>query len=119
MDAEQERRELALSLLRQAVKEHKRGKAGVAMRLGYGRALIARTLSPNDPLGLSKPLTDRIIDRLHVIKECPATFQEMPYSDCKRISRGPAPTHNPASMHIWKSCQDCPNKPPAKQEVAS
>ena len=109
MDAE--RKALALQLLKQAVSDHPRGKAGVAIRLGYGRALIARTLSPNDPLEMSNPLIDRVIERLHVIPECPGNFQPMPYSECRRIAHGPAPTHNPGSMHIWRVCQACPHKP--------
>lgn len=108
MDAD--RLNLALDLLKKAVAEDKRGKAGVAIRLGYGRALIARTLSPNDPLGMSESLAARVIDRLHVVPECPATLQPMPRSDCKRIAWGNAPTHNPLSMRIWLTCQDCPNR---------
>lgn len=112
MDAD--RKALALQLLKQAVADHPKGKAGVAIRLGYGRPLIARTLSPNDPLEMSAALADRVIDRLHVIPECPGNFQAMPHSECRRISTGPAPTHHPGHMHIWKTCQTCPHKPEKK-----
>lgn len=109
-----DRRELALQLLKQAVAEHPRGKAGVAARLGYGRSLISRTLSSYDPLEISDPLIDRVIDRLHIIPECPATNQSMAFSECRRIACGPVPTHNPGSMIIWRTCQGCPNKPEGK-----
>ena len=111
-NASQQRRELALQLLTAAVAAAgRKGKAAVAMHLGYGRALISRVLSPNDPLQLSDKLADRIIDRFHVIPRCPATDQEQPRSECMRLSRGAAPMHNPLSMRIWRACQTCPNKP--------
>lgn len=103
--------DLALRLLIDAVATDPRGKAGVAVRLGYGRALISRVLSPNDPTGLSEKLARRVIDRFHVIPECPATELPQPCSECRRISRGPAPTHNPLAMRIWKVCQTCHHKP--------
>lgn len=114
------RRELALQLLTAAVADAgKKGKAAVAIRLGYGRALISRVLSPNDPLEMSDKLADRIIDRFHVIPVCPATDQAQPRSECLRISSGAAPMHNPLSMRIWKVCQTCPHKPDVKSEATS
>lgn len=103
--------DLALQLLQKAVADHPKGKAGVAIHLGYGRAMISRVLSPNDPLSISNALATRVIDRFHVIPACPATGQEQPRSECLRLSTGKAPTHNPQAMRIWKSCQSCPNAP--------
>ena len=115
-NAMQQRRDLALQLLTAAVAAAgKKGKAAVAIRLGYGRALISRVLSPNDPLQLSDKLADRIIDRFHVIPECPATNQAQPRSECLRLSHGHAPMHNPLSMRIWRACQTCPHKPEASK----
>ena len=111
-NALQQRRELALQLLTAAVAAAgTKGKAAVAIQLGYSRPLISRVLSPNAPLELSDKLADRIIDRFHVIPECPATLQKQPRSECLRLSRGAAPMHNPLSMRIWRTCQTCPNKP--------
>lgn len=104
-------RDLALQLLQKAVATHPKGKAGVAIRLGYGRSLLSRVLSPNDPLAMSEDLARRVIDRLYVIPECPATLHEQPRSECRRIGLGKAPTHNPLAMRIWKTCQTCPHKP--------
>ena len=103
--------DLALRLLGEAVKGDKKGKAGVASRLGYGRAMIARVLSPNDPLQITEALAQRVIDRLYVVAECPATLHSQPRSECRRLALGPAPTHNPLSMRIWRLCQTCPHKP--------
>lgn len=109
------KRTLALQLLADAVKAAgKRGKSGVAARLGYGRSLISRVLSPNDPLEPSEALVDRIIDRYHVIPACPATEKEQPRLECLRLSRGAAPMHNPLAMRIWKTCQTCQHKPETK-----
>ncbi|MBN8462655.1 MAG: hypothetical protein J0M01_07555 [Dechloromonas sp.] len=106
-------RELALRLLVAAVAADKKGKAGVAARLGAGcsRSLLARVLSPNDEAGMSDKLARRVIDAYHVIRACPATDGEMPISECRRIALGHAPTHNPLAMRIWKTCQTCPHKP--------
>jgi len=105
---------LARQLLEDAVSAHPKGKAGVAVMLGYGRALISRVLSPNDPTDVSEKLARRIIDRLHIVAECPATTLPQPRSECRRISTGHAPTHNPLAMRIWKVCQACPHKPEVK-----
>ncbi len=106
---------LALQLLNDAVATAgKKGKAAVAVRLGYGRALLSRVLSPNDPLVMSDQLAERIIDRLYVVAECPATTLQQPRSECRRIARLPAPMHNPLSMRIWKVCQSCSHRPEVK-----
>ncbi len=107
-------RDLALRLLGEAVKAHKKGKAGVAISLGYGRAMIARVLSPNDPLQITDALAQRVIDRLYVVAECPATGLAQPRSECRRLALGAAPMHNPLSMRIWRQCQGCAHKPEAK-----
>lgn len=105
-------RDLATRLLREAVKAAgKKGKAAVAARLGYGRALISRVLSPNDELEISEALARRVIDVYHVIPQCPATGTEQQRSECSRLSQGKAPMHNPMAMRIWKTCQNCQHKP--------
>lgn len=106
------KRALAIQLLNTAVMAAgSKGKAAVAVRLGYGRALISRVLSPNDPLEISEKLADRIIDRYHVIPSCPATGQPQPRTECQRLSSGKAPMHNPMAMRTWKTCQNCAHKP--------
>lgn len=112
-------RELARRLLVEAVAAAgKKGKAGVAGKLGVSRCYLSRVLSPNDACELSETVAQKIIDRFHVIPECPATLQPQPKSECVRISHGAAPTHNPLSMRIWRTCQRCPNKP-GEQEKTS
>ncbi|WP_153116056.1 XRE family transcriptional regulator [Rhodocyclus tenuis] len=106
-------RALAERLLIAAVADAGRaGKAAVAARLGYGRALISRTLSPSDPLGMSDALAERVIATYHRIEHCPGTGDEQPRAECLRIAGlERAPMHNPAAMRVWKACQTCPNKP--------
>lgn len=104
--------ELAMTLLVAAVAAAgKKGKAAVAARLGVSRCYVSRVLSPNDKCGFPEALAKKVIDRYHVIPECPATLQPQPLSECARISRGDAPTHNPLSMRIWRACQTCTFKP--------
>lgn len=106
-------RDLARHLLVAAVAADKKGKAGVAARLGEGcsRPLLARVLSPNDGCAMSDKLAARVLDVYHVVRVCPATGGEMPVSECQRLAGGPAPTHHPQAMRTWKACQTCPFKP--------
>lgn len=104
--------ELATRLLQEAINAAgKKGKAAVAIRLGYGRSLLSRVCSPNDPVEMSGKLAQRVIDVYHVIPQCPATGLEQPRSECQRLSKGAPPMHNPLAMRIWKTCQTCPHKP--------
>ena len=102
---------LAMPLLAEAVAADPKGKAGVAWRLNVSRALLSRVLSPNDPTGMSAKLAQRVIDCYHVVPACPYNGLARPRSECRRLALGPAPTHNPLAMQIWKTCQSCPHKP--------
>lgn len=106
-----ETRDLAQALLAAAVAADRQGKAGVALRLGCSRPLLARVLSPTDPCGMSDKLAARVLDIYHVVRGCPATGGDMPVAECRRIALGPAPTHHPQAMRTWKACQTCPFKP--------
>jgi len=107
-------RDLAMALLVTAVANDPKGKAGVADKVGYGRSLISRVLSPNDSASLSDGLARRVIDVYHVIPTCPATGTTQPRSECMRLSQGKAPMHNPGAMRVWKTCQTCPHQPVSK-----
>lgn len=87
-----------------------RGKAAVAERLGVSRPYVSRVVAGDyDPV--PQPFIDRVIERLYVVAECPATGQPQPRIDCRRIALGAAPTHNPLAMRIWACCQRCAEKP--------
>ena len=103
--------DIAMRLLIGAVADAgKGGKRAVATRLGVSRPYVSRVMNGDiDPM--PERFITRVIDRLHVVAECPATLQPQPRSDCKRIALAAAPTHNPLSMRIWRSCQRCPHKP--------
>jgi hypothetical protein len=105
-------------LLEAAVAAHPKGKAGVALRLGVSRAYVSRALSEGKSgfAQVPKTFVDRVLDRLYVVPECPAISQPRPRADCQQIGNGPAPTHNPVSMRVWRACQQCPHKPEGKSK---
>jgi len=107
--------DLAMVLLTAAVQTDPHGKAGVARRLGagYGRSLLSRVLSPADDKAMTPDLARRVLDVYHIAM-CPATSTIKQRAECERIAVGPAPTHNPLSMRIWKTCQTCQFKPSTK-----
>ncbi|TVO57563.1 XRE family transcriptional regulator [Denitromonas halophila] len=88
----------------------KDGAVRVAARLGYNNHTLVSRIANGHVPGSGK-FQQRVIDRYFVVAECPATEREQPRSECRRLSRGAAPTHNPLSMRIWKTCQRCPHKP--------
>lgn len=99
-------------LAREVVAAGKEGKARVAIRLGVSRAYVSRVMSTGKSAFAEVPpsFIERVISRFHTVR-CPARGDhEMPYADCAKAN-GPAPTHNPLSMHLWRECQRCPNKP--------
>lgn len=103
-----------LTLLRQAVADAGRGGiTRVATRLGVSRPYVSQVLNGLRPQ-IPAEFAARVIDRLHVVAQCPACNNlPQPRIECRRLSHGPAPTHNPLAMRIWKTCQTCPHKPEA------
>lgn len=103
------------ALLGQAIEAAGRGGVTrIAARLGVSRPYVSQVLNglrSNVP----QQFVDRVIDRLHVVAECPATLQAQPRTECRRIALGAAPTHNPLSLRIWQACQRCAHKPEAPQ----
>lgn len=115
-----------LALLLAACERHPRGKAGVAARLGVSRVYVTRAISTAQggasgiSSGVSAKFVRLVIDRLCEVRECPATLQAQPVSECRRIALTPPPTHNPLLMRIWGVCQGCIYKPsPAPPETQS
>lgn len=108
-------RALAMQLLVAAVAADPQGKSGIARRLGCSRPLLARVLSPNDSCEMSDALAGRVIDALHVVRNCPATGGEQPISECRRIAMVRCPTSNAREVRHWKTCQTCPFKPTGGQ----
>lgn len=100
-----------LALLRTAVADADPGGiTRVAVRLGVSRTYVSQVLNNLRPT-VPQQFISRVIDRLHVVAECPATLQPQPRAECQRLSRAAAPTHNPLAMRIWKICQTCPHRP--------
>lgn len=91
-----------------------RGPVRLAETLGYNNhTLVCRVAKGH--VQASSNFQARVIDRLHVVAQCPATGLEQPRSECKRIGCGPAPTQNPLAMRSWKTCQRCPHKPESEE----
>lgn len=103
------------ALLDAAVSANPRGAAGVAVRLGFSRAYVARALATGKsasgfPQGVPARFINRVLLRLHVV-ECPARgYVSVPFSDCAR-AHGPCPTSNVSDVRLWRACQTCPHKP--------
>lgn len=99
------------SLLIAAVESAGRGGVSrVAARLGVDRSYVSQVLNGLRPT-VPAAFIARVIDRLHVVAECPATLQPQPHAECRRLALGPAPTHNPLSLRIWQHCQRCAHRP--------
>lgn len=90
------------------------GAVRLAARLGYSNHTLVSRISKGH-IEASALFKARVIDRLYVVAECPATLQPQPRSECARIATGPAPTQNPLSMRVWKTCQTCTHNPTAKE----
>ena len=86
------------------------GPVKLATRLGYNNHSLV-CLVKSGRKAASPDFRRRVIDRLYVVPECPATGLEQPRIECRRLSRGPAPTQNPLAMRIWRECQRCPHRP--------
>ena len=86
------------------------GPVKLATRLGYNNHSLV-CLVRSGRKAASPDFRRRVIDRLYVVPECPATGLEQPRIECRRLSRGPAPTQNPLAMRIWRECQRCPHRP--------
>lgn len=103
------------ALLTAEVAHHPRGRAGVAERLGVSRAYVSRALNAgaggSGYAQVPKKFITRVLDRLVVVAQCPATGLDQPRTECRRIACNPAPTHNPLAMRIWIECQRCPYHP--------
>lgn len=98
-------------LLSAAVEQGGKGAVSrVAARLGVSRSYVSQVINNLRP-SVPQQFIDRVIDRLHVVSECPATGLPQPRSECRRLALGPAPTHNPLAMRFWKCCQACPERP--------
>ena len=103
------------ALLVAAIAANPRGKAGVAVRLGWSREYVSRAMATGEgrsgfAKGVPPTFIATVINRLHVVN-CPARADlPMPYADCAQALR-PCPTSNVFDVRIWRICQHCPNKP--------
>lgn len=99
----------AMELLRRAVAEHPRGKAGVAERIGYSRPAVSRLLA-----GTYGNDTHQVLGRaLKVLdlRRCPYLGIDIAGDDCRQTNHGPAPTWDPAALAQRRVCQTCQYRP--------
>lgn len=104
------------AILTREIELHPRGKAGVAERLCVSRAYVSRAMSIGSSAYAAVPKTfiARVLD-LESDVDCPAQRARVARAECRK-ALGPAPTHNPLSMRLWRDCQTCPIKPATAQE---
>jgi hypothetical protein len=98
------------AILQREIRADKRGKAGVAQRMGVSRCYVSRALGEKSAYdAVPAEFIARVID-LESDVDCPAQGRKAPRDDCRK-ALGPAPTHNPLAMRLWRDCQTCPLKP--------
>lgn len=99
------------AILAREVALHPRKKAGVADRLGVSRAYVSRAMSAGSSAYLAVPqaFIARVLD-LESDVDCPASGGRIARAECRKAN-GPAPTHNPLAMRLWRECQRCAIKP--------
>lgn len=88
----------------------KHGPVNLAVMLGYSNHTLVSRIK-NGHVEASGQFQARVMDRLYIVAQCPATGLEEQRSHCKQIAHAKAPTHNPLAMRTWKVCQTCPHKP--------
>lgn len=99
------------AILAREVALHPRKKAGVAERLGVSRTYVSRATSTGASAFKDVPrdFIARVLD-LEADVDCPASGGRVARAECRKAN-GPAPTHNPLAMRLWRECQRCPIKP--------
>lgn len=98
-----------LELLKNAVDEHPRGKAGVADELEVSRTTVSLVLAGTYPAGTDK-IAVRVRDRYDRIA-CPFLASAITPDACRGYALRQAPTNSPRDMRHWRACQSCPRKP--------
>lgn len=103
------------AILRAEIASDKRGKAGVAARIGVGRAYVSRVIATLEgrPSGFASGVPEDFVRRVLALVadvDCPATGERQPRADCARALDS-APIHNPNAMRIWRVCQTCIFRP--------
>lgn len=85
--------------------------AAVALRLGYSRTAVSLVLAGKYP-GNAGKIETKALEVLEPILTvaCPYLDQDIALADCREHAGQRAPTHNPAKMHHWRACRQCPNR---------
>jgi len=99
----------AIELARHAVRDDRRGIAGVAERAGVKRSALSMVLSGTYPArpGRVAALLLRALDGW----TCPYTSERILPEACAATALAAAPTHRPDRMAHWRACQQCPSRP--------
>lgn len=85
--------------------------ATVAERVGYSRTTISLVLAGKYPGKPAKIATAALAQLEPVVAvECPYLGIAISFEECNQHSGQRAPTHNPAKMHQWRACHQCPNR---------
>lgn len=98
-----------LRLLAAAVEADPRGRAGVALRIGYSRCAVSTALAGKygaDPAGIAQAVLEHY-DR----HDCPHLARELSRKECGDYARRACPTTSPREVRHWRACQTCTHKP--------
>jgi hypothetical protein len=115
MSAQAYQQERWFQILTNAVAADKRGRQGVADRLGRGcgRAALSLVLNGHYP---AKP--DNIARRVLEIYDrypCPYLGTDVLAEFCIETNSGTVPTWDPAALDLRRRCQSCEHRPPHDQ----
>jgi hypothetical protein len=97
-----------IDLLRQAVADDPRGRAGVAVRIGFSRAAVSQALSGT--YGAKTDAIARAVIDHYDRPFCDLQNRVIERPLCRRISLIPEPKGGDARVR-WVVCQTCANKP--------
>jgi len=98
-----------LELLAVAVEVDPRGRAGVAVRIGYSRGAVSTALRGKyaaSTEGIAQAVLE-YYDRHH----CPHLVREISRKECSDAARRACPTTSPREVRHWRACQNCTHNP--------
>ncbi len=102
--------------LRQAVKAHPRGKAGVAVMLGVSRGYVSQIMN-GYYLNASPEFIVRVVERLCATR-CPHLGRDIPHASCREYAARRWEAISQFEVEHWRTCQRCTCKAPPALPVA-
>lgn len=105
-----------LELLKKAIDDNPRGRAGVAEVLDVSRTTISLVVDNKYPAKTDKIAA--LVLHHYARVNCPHLGAEIGIDECRAHANRTAPTNSPREMRHWRACQTCPNKIEEKRDAA-